>query len=695
MIWLASYPRSGNTFVRNLLFEAFGIESSSYHHESYNVNSDFEEFKFVKTHLLPNELPEELFDKPSIYIVRDGRDSIVSMAHHRRDFVDPHSFLLQNMSESIIASNNSHFGGWAQNAYKWILKADLIIRFEDLIENPKREIQRIAEKFHLKVINNSIALGFQQQQSGNTKYGSNYDPFDANMPVKNFSQKFFRKGKVNNWKEEMPIELQALFWDNHGDLMEKIGYSKTGIRISLNEFDRKISILKNSKLPRPRRVLIEATKADEDFNDGVKRYVHTLLKCMTYARDTGTNPFDMKVKVFDTTLSLDEAVDIELKKVLKQKKKEKEKETEEERRKQDDLEILELIEQVEEEYNHNSISSYIQKLRSYHRQLPKPIANTITQIIKLTKIKVYYGRYRAKKIEGTFKKAVNYKFDLIHYTLPQILDAWEKGDEHLVTMHDITHLNFSEFHLQTNIDQAEKGFNKIRDKSPYLLSVSNSTFEDLENVNGFKDLQKKTIYEAVDHHHFHILYDQARINSTLNKFSIKNTDYILCLATNEPRKNIRNTILGYLQLIEKHEFANVKLVIGGKPGWKSEELVNHPNVIYTGYVLDEDLCVLYNCAVAFCYISHYEGFGLPPLEAMRCKTVPIYGNNSSMLELIGEYGLPTDPNDVSEIRNNMEYLVKNKAQRLKMESQAYDRSMNYSINKMAKNTLDYYCHILN
>lgn len=631
---------------------------------------------------MPSQLPQKLLASPSIYIVRDGRDAIASAAFHRKDFVDKNSHVLQNMSEAIIASNNSHFGGWSQNVYQWVRHADFVIRFEDLIEYPEGIVDAIAKRFQIRGTNSNANPSFELQRKGEVMYGASCDKFGVGSEVEGLLKKKFRKGQMNGWKEEMPSGLQSLFWDIHGRMMEKMGYGKDGSRVGEDEFQNYISTIKLTNQERSKSILIEATKADEGHNDGVKRYVHTLLKALREAQNIGWSEYEIKVKVFDAILTLNEAIDIELKKVLKLKGK---------RQKQ---EGSYANDEVEEAFSKNWFSHLVSQLKRIKRRLPKKMSLMISLAIRFSKVKVYYGRYRLANIEKKFSKLTAIKFDLIHYTLPQILDNWKKGKRHLVTIHDITHLNHPQFHLQNNIDQAELGFRIIRERTPYLLSVSESTCKDLRDLEGFKHLKKRVIYEAVDHHHFHILYDKNRITRILEKFRLRDSRFLLCLATNEPRKNIKNTILGFLKLIDNRAYDDVKLVIGGKPGWKEEELEEHPNIIYTGYVLDEDLCALYNAAIGFCYISYYEGFGLPPLEAMRCGTVPIYGNNSAMKELIQGAGLSTAPGDVDEISHNMEILVSNPTLRKKMEAMAYDRSLEFSISKMAKNTLEYYNQIL-
>ncbi len=117
MIWLASYPRSGNTFFRIVLHEVYGIPSSTFHREdAYPVDDDYASYPVVKTHLLPHEIVPQNPDIPAVYLVRDGRDAVVSMAHHRTDLVAAGSDYAENLTATILAADGSHFGGWSEHA---------------------------------------------------------------------------------------------------------------------------------------------------------------------------------------------------------------------------------------------------------------------------------------------------------------------------------------------------------------------------------------------------------------------------------------------------------------------------------------------------------------------------------------------------------------------------------------------------
>ncbi len=110
----------------------------------------------------------------------------------------------------------------------------------------------------------------------------------------------------------------------------------------------------------------------------------------------------------------------------------------------------------------------------------------------------------------------------------------------------------------------------------------------------------------------------------------------------------------------------IPLVITGKKGWKYKrifEMVKKLNlkkdVIFTGYVPEEDLPAIYNAADLFVYPSLYEGFGLPPLEAMACGTPVITSNTSSFPEVVGDAGIMVNPHDVDELAKVMYEVLTN------------------------------------
>jgi len=284
MIWLASFPRSGNTFVRNILYEVYGIESSTFHYErDYPLDKNFEGYEFVKTHELPHMVIPSDLSIPAVYIVRDGRDALVSMAHHRKDIIAPGSDFYQNLKEAIIADRGSFFGGWSQNVNQWLPRADLIIRYEDLTADPMAEGERIRQIYELPEPKGEKLPTFEQLKHGIPKYGAGKDQSINTDKKKEKARKFFRRGKAGGWKDDMPDELHDLFWSYHGDTMEKLGYSFSGDILEIHpELDssirKKLGLAQTKETGRNYKILIESNKIVSPDNDGVKRYQVELLK---------------------------------------------------------------------------------------------------------------------------------------------------------------------------------------------------------------------------------------------------------------------------------------------------------------------------------------------------------------------------------------------------------------------------------
>jgi hypothetical protein len=248
MIWIASYPRSGNTFLRNLFFDVFNLESTSYPKEGKHKNEN--KYQITKTHHLPNKIPTLKESDFVIYLVRDGRDSTISNAYYKKNFIDPNSNFNDTIEEIIIARKGSHFGGWSNNVFQWSKRADIIIRFEDLIQDPEYWLRKIADKTKLPAPDYSKIKGFKELKEGTPKYGSGAKTGNQ----KKFANKFFRAGKVGANKTEMKTSLRDLHWLFHGDVMQQLGYTKDGTirKFERNAITRKTNPFKKVKTARIR-----------------------------------------------------------------------------------------------------------------------------------------------------------------------------------------------------------------------------------------------------------------------------------------------------------------------------------------------------------------------------------------------------------------------------------------------------------
>lgn len=162
--------------------------------------------------------------------------------------------------------------------------------------------------------------------------------------------------------------------------------------------------------------------------------------------------------------------------------------------------------------------------------------------------------------------------------------------------------------------------------------------------------------------------------------------YILSLATLEIRKNLDSVVEAFKLHHSLYPHSDLHLVLAGMSGWKLEALEKsllsakalRSKIILTGFVADEDLSPLYSGALCFIYLSRYEGFGLPPLEAMACGTPVICSNNSSLPEVIGESGILIDSNNIEAAAESIGAIFNSAPLRERMKADGLAQSSRFS-----------------
>lgn len=200
---------------------------------------------------------------------------------------------------------------------------------------------------------------------------------------------------------------------------------------------------------------------------------------------------------------------------------------------------------------------------------------------------------------------------------------------------------------------------------------------------------------AVDHSIYHTGYSQEQIQKVLDKLNIER-EYFLYLGTIEPRKNLVKLISAYAKLCRKEE--NVpQLVLAGGRGWlcddiykKAEELGLGNKVLFTGYIDQEDSPVLMCGAKAFVFPSLYEGFGMPPLEAMACGTPVIASNATSLPEVVGDAGILVDPHSEKEIYMAMKTLLEDDEYRDRLRMRGLERAKKFTWERSARRLMNVY-----
>ncbi len=287
-------------------------------------------------------------------------------------------------------------------------------------------------------------------------------------------------------------------------------------------------------------------------------------------------------------------------------------------------------------------------------------------------------------------------FDLVHMTSPHSYRSLSGLKSKLLgSVLDLTHRRVPESHLKRTIDGTEEGLCFIAKRAAGAIAISESTRRDFLEHYEFRSDRIRVVPLGVDHRRFSAREDSEAEAAMRAKYGISRS-FVLGLSTLEPRKNVEGLLRAWARLRAERSDLDADLVVAGGVGWKAEDILGglraggESGVLTVGFVDDEDLPVLLRAATCFCYISHYEGFGLPLLEAMCCGTPVIYGNNSSMPEVVGCAGLGVASHDSDEIAAALKELLENAPLRREMSRLAVAQAALFSWERTARETLEFY-----
>jgi glycosyltransferase involved in cell wall biosynthesis len=197
--------------------------------------------------------------------------------------------------------------------------------------------------------------------------------------------------------------------------------------------------------------------------------------------------------------------------------------------------------------------------------------------------------------------------------------------------------------------------------------------------------------------HFRPIRNDEELQRVRQTYGIEG-EYILSVGAIQPRKNLSRLVAAYSHLRRATPEGNLpKLVLAGKCAWLYEETLRtikelqvSDSVILTGYVPESDLPVLYSGALCFVYPSYFEGFGLPPLEAMKCGVPVIVGNRTSLPEVVGDAAILVDPFDAEAIAGAMDKLISDSNLRAALAARGLARAKLFDWRETARQTLTVY-----
>jgi len=279
------------------------------------------------------------------------------------------------------------------------------------------------------------------------------------------------------------------------------------------------------------------------------------------------------------------------------------------------------------------------------------------------------------------------KADIYHgpdFVLPPLGHKIRK----IVTIHDLAFLEHPEYAVPSLATYLRKVVPEAIANADIVATVSHEVSRTL--ITHFHTPPEKlTVIPAG------VITDPLLLSATRHKFGLRHP-LVLGVGTLEPRKNHLGLIKAFYQAQKKKQ-GPAMLAIAGGEGWLYEETRNlvaelklERKVRFLGRVSDFELVTLYSMADVFAFPSFFEGFGIPPLEAMACGAPVITSNTSSLPEAVGDAALLIDPNDVQALAQAILDLLQNEQMRIVLIQKGYLQAQKYTWEQSARKMLQVY-----
>lgn len=287
---------------------------------------------------------------------------------------------------------------------------------------------------------------------------------------------------------------------------------------------------------------------------------------------------------------------------------------------------------------------------------------------------------------------------LLHSPFFPLPEATSLGPR-ILTVHDLIPIRFPEFFQYSEGNSLRKTIASLQ-VHDYVTVNSEVTKVDLCAFAPHIPADRVIVTPlAADATIFYPCMDPEKRVRICQKYGISISDrYLLSVATLEPRKNIAHLIRSYVRLLNEDKIVDLQLVLVGTKGWKFDEIFEEltlagdvrNRIVLTGFVPDEDMAALYSNAMAFAYPSLYEGFGLPPLEAMQCGTPVITSDNSSMPEVVGDAGILVSAKDEMALVAAIRSLYVNEELRRDLSQRGIARAATFTWERCVDQTVAAY-----
>ncbi len=257
------------------------------------------------------------------------------------------------------------------------------------------------------------------------------------------------------------------------------------------------------------------------------------------------------------------------------------------------------------------------------------------------------------------------------------------GGKTVVTVHDMVYRAYPETVRGRTKQMLDVGLVRSMERADRI--VTDSEFSRLEIGKYYPQFTEKirVVPCGVDVERFHPVTDAAELRRVQTAYGVGET-YFLYLGTLEPRKNLERLIDAYAAFCRDFD-EPPQLVLAGAKGWlydsifrKVQALGLQERVIFTHYVAEEDLCALMSGALAFTFPSLYEGFGMPPLEAMACGTPVLVSDAASLPEVTGEAAVYVNAEDTASLADGLRQLFTDETLRARLRTDGLARAKQFT-----------------
>ena len=270
------------------------------------------------------------------------------------------------------------------------------------------------------------------------------------------------------------------------------------------------------------------------------------------------------------------------------------------------------------------------------------------------------------------------RFDLFHE--PNFIPAPFNGPI-VTTIHDLSVLRHPEWHPADRVDWYSRAFAQGLSRTNHVIAVSEFTRSEIVSLLDVPP-HRITVIPLAARAMFHPRLDEP-VRALRARLKLPET-FVLFVGTLEPRKNLPGALAAYARLRPDLR-ERCPLVLAGVTGWMKEPVeslaARHGvamNLRLLGYVVEEDLALLYNAASVLLWPTLYEGFGLPPLECMASGTPVITSHVASLPEVVGDAGILLEPHDETAIAAALERVLEDKAYRAELIARGLEQARHFS-----------------